>query len=194
MTGKYHFPRIENRIFMFLDLKSSTTHAESLGHQKFTRLIQDCFSDLTESVLKHDVEIYQYVGDEAILTWTVEDGLKNNNCIMVYFDFSNALHTKKEHYLREFGLEPQFKAGVSMGPVTVAEVGDIKRDIAYLSDVLNTAARIEGMCNTYNSNLIISEYVLNHLISRDAFKIIEHPSVELKGKSDFLNIYSIEQK
>ena len=36
---------INKRIFMFIDMKDSTTHAEQLGHVKFTHLIQDCFRD-----------------------------------------------------------------------------------------------------------------------------------------------------
>ncbi|MCB0535829.1 MAG: hypothetical protein KDD14_26735, partial [Saprospiraceae bacterium] len=68
LAGKYHKPREEERIFMFLDLKSSTTIAEQLGHIHFSRFIQDCFFDLTEVVLRHKVDIYQYVGDEAVLS------------------------------------------------------------------------------------------------------------------------------
>ncbi|MEP6950153.1 MAG: hypothetical protein ABI863_12790 [Ginsengibacter sp.] len=32
--GKYVHPQIEERAFIFPDLKSSTTHAENLGHKK----------------------------------------------------------------------------------------------------------------------------------------------------------------
>jgi len=35
LTGKYNKPVEEERIFMFLDMKSSTTIAEKLGHEKF---------------------------------------------------------------------------------------------------------------------------------------------------------------
>ena len=49
--------------------------------------------------------------------------------------------------------------------VTVAEVGDIKRDLAFLGDTMNTAARIEGQCNIYNKNLLIS--ALNGIESSD---------------------------
>jgi len=192
LTGKYHFPRKENRIFMFLDLKSSTKYAEQLGHEKFSRLIQDCFSDLTDSVLKHDVEIYQYVGDEAILTWQVEDGLKNNNCIMVYFDFKKELDRKTDHYEKSYGFVPEFKAGVNMGAVTVAEVGDVKRDIAYLSDVLNTAARIESMCNTYSESLMISSSVKEKLVTDQNLVFKQHESVELRGKAEEIDIYSVK--
>jgi len=68
ISGKYHRPREETRIFLFLDLRSSTTMAEKLGHVLYSRLIQDCFRDLTECAIAHEVEIYQYVGDEAVLT------------------------------------------------------------------------------------------------------------------------------
>ena len=62
-----------------------TTIAEKLGHIQFSRLIQDCFYDLTDIVLMHNVEIYQYVGDEIVFTWKTEEGISNNNCISLFF-------------------------------------------------------------------------------------------------------------
>ncbi|MCF1439262.1 MAG: adenylate/guanylate cyclase domain-containing protein, partial [Shewanella sp.] len=47
--GKYHKPRYEQRLFLYLDMVSSTTHAETLGDYRFSRLIQDSFSLLTET-------------------------------------------------------------------------------------------------------------------------------------------------
>lgn len=76
--GKYRNPKEEERVFMFLDLKPSTSIAEKLGHINFCRFIQDCFADLTLVITKHSVEIYQYVGDEAVLSWPLENGFENN--------------------------------------------------------------------------------------------------------------------
>lgn len=191
LLGKYHFPKEENRIFMFIDLKDSTAYAEQLGHLKFCRLIQDCFHDMTESVTKHEVEIYQYVGDEAILTWEVDRGIKNNNCINVFFEFEKALIKRKDYYLNNYNLIPEFKAGVNSGPVTVTEIGDIKRDIAYLSDVLNTASRIEGQCNALNSKLLISGYVKELLNDDENIVFKHHKDVKLKGKEEDVDIFSV---
>jgi adenylate cyclase len=191
--GKYRYPRDEDRIFMFLDLKSSTTYAVQLGHARFCRLIQDCFHDLTDSAIKHEVEIYQYVGDEAILTWTMDEGTRNSNCIHVYFDFQERLESKSDYYKKEYDLVPEFKAGVNSGPVTVAEIGDIKRDIAYLSDVLNTAARIQAQCNKYGENLLISSHVKD-LLPKDAnFTFRPLGSVFLRGKEEDVEIFSVEK-
>ena len=69
VTGKFYSPKEEYRIFMFVDLKSSTTIAEKLGHLLYSSFIKDCFYDL--SVMhQYSTQIYQYVGDEAVLTWT----------------------------------------------------------------------------------------------------------------------------
>jgi len=45
LKGEFYTPHEENRIFMFLDLQSSTHHAEKLGHIKYSMFIQDCFDD-----------------------------------------------------------------------------------------------------------------------------------------------------
>ena len=60
-----------------MDLKSSTTYAEKLGHIKYSQLLQDFFSDLTDVVSQFNVQVYQYVGDEAVISWDKEEGAEN---------------------------------------------------------------------------------------------------------------------
>jgi len=191
IMGKYHNPRIETRIFMFLDMKDSTTHAENLGHIKFSSLIQDSFNDLTSALIEHRVEVYQYVGDEAVLTWNLSDGFKNANCLQVYFAFQNALKSKREYYENKYGFVPFFKAGVHLGDVTVSEVGIIKREIAYHSDVLNTAARIQGKCNEFEAELLISEQLKDNLDDHKFFKFQQIGGISLKGKHQLVNIFKV---
>ncbi len=194
MLGKYHHPKDEDRIFMFLDMRDSTTHAEQLGHTLFCRLIQDCFHDMTESAIKNKVEIYQYVGDEAILTWTINDGIKNENCINIFIDFKEALVKRADYYLQKYNLMPEFKAGINSGTVTAAEIGDIKRDVAYLSDVLNTASRIQEQCNEYGKDLLISSFVKDILPKDTNHNYEPLGFISLKGKQEKVEIFSVEKK
>src|SRR5687768_5846816 len=78
IRGKYNTPKEENRIFMFLDLNSSTTIAEKLGNEKYHDLLKEFFADITNPILDNKGEIYQYVGDEVIVAWKYEDGIRNN--------------------------------------------------------------------------------------------------------------------
>ncbi|MDN5212438.1 adenylate/guanylate cyclase domain-containing protein [Fulvivirgaceae bacterium BMA12] len=192
LTGKYREPKVENRAFMFLDLKSSTTIAEELGHRLYSQLIRDCFRDLSSSLVKTKAQVYQYVGDEAVLSWTLKNALEEENCINAYFHFKEELEQKKEYYQQTYGLQPVFKAGVNIGLVTVVEVGVLKRTIVYHSDVLNTAARIQSLCNQYQRLLLVSEAIKNQIgEGKFSFELIG--DVLLKGKTKNVKIYAVEQ-
>lgn len=191
LIGKYRKPKEEKRIFMFLDLKSSTMMAEKLGHYKYSQLIQDCFLDLNTIINKYDAEIYQYVGDEAVLSWEYKNGVKDNRCVNIYFDFIKRLNKRAEYYNSKYGLIPQFKAGMHGGTLMAAEVGTIKKEMAYHGDVINTTARIQGECNKYDQQFLISEDLLNNLKLERYFKSFEIGNVVLKGKQEEVNIYAI---
>lgn len=192
LLGKYHNPREERRIFMFLDMKDSTTHGEGLGHIKFSSLIQDSLNDLTLAIIRHKVEVYQYVGDEAILTWDLRDGFNEANCLQVYYTFLGTLQKRRGYYESKYGFVPFFKAGVHLGDVTVSEVGIVKREIAYHSDVLNTAARIQGKCNEFKAALLISEELKDRLEDQPYFEFEHIGGISLKGKQKLVNIYKVD--
>ena len=193
ITGKYHSPRDDKKIFMFMDLQGSTAVAEKLGHNKYSQLMQSCFYDLTEILLKYKASVYQYVGDEVVLTWDMKKGLQDLNCIKAYFAFEKKLKLGEESYLKNFDTAPFFKCGIDCGEVTVAEIGEIKREIAYHGDVLNTAARIEKKCTPLNKKMIISEYLEKQLPENlDGFTKEPIGEIELKGKKGKINLYSIE--
>ena len=193
LLGKYRHPKVETRIFMFLDLENSTTLAERLGHREFCRLIQECFQDLAYVVIRRQVEIYQYVGDEAILTWNPITGLDDSNCLQVYFEFEEKLHERSAFYREHFDVLPHFKAGVNIGPVTVAEIGVAKRDISYLSDVLNTAARLESICRSYEAGLLISEELKDRLDLTAGLRFERVGNLELRGKKQEVGVYRVEK-
>jgi len=54
---------------MFVDLLSSTTIAEALGNEKYHNLLHDFYADITNPIIYNKGKIYQYVGDEVIVSW-----------------------------------------------------------------------------------------------------------------------------
>lgn len=191
LLGKYRKPREEKRIFMFLDLQASTTIAEKLGHYNYSELIQDCFYDLNRIVTKYDAEIYQYVGDEAVLSWTYKRGIKNNNCVKLFFHFQDRIKKREKYYLKKYNLVPVFKAGIHGGKLIVTEVGTVKKEIAYHGDVINTSARIQGECNKYKELILSSNILINDLSLSSKYKTEFIGKIELKGKEEKLDISAI---
>ncbi len=190
LRGQFYTPREEERIFMFLDLQSSTEHAERLGHIQYSKMIQDCFNDLGV-VVENEAEIYQYVGDEAVLTWKLQDGLSKQNCLNAYFNFKLQLEKNREYYLRNYNFQPFFKAGLNEGIVTVTEVGKYKKEIAYHGDTINTAARIQGKCNDLKQELLISGNLKDMLGDDAGFTFDGLDTIALRGKEKKVSIYGV---
>jgi adenylate cyclase len=162
-TGKYHRPKEEERIFMFLDMKSSTTIAEKLGHVEYFKILKDYYSDLSDPIVRYGGEIYQYVGDEIVISWKYKKAFKNNNPLQCFFAMKESLIGQSKKYTAEYGVIPTFKAGIHLGRVTIGEIGDIKKEIIFSGDVLNTTARIQGLCNNYKVDLLVSEDFLGSI-------------------------------
>jgi len=193
ILGRYHRPKEEDRVFMFMDLKSSTAYAEKLGHIKYSQFIQDCFFDITDVITKHDAKIYQYVGDEVVLSWRTKEGIENSNCINTFFAYDALIKGKEHYYKNKYGIVPEFKAGLHMGKVTVAEVGEIKKELAYHGDTINTAARIQAKCNDFQTRLLISESAKLKLENQNHFHYSAIGDVSLKGKTKPTTLYEVKQ-
>jgi adenylate cyclase len=167
---------------MSIDLNSSTTIAEKLGDENYHELLRDFYSDITNPILDNNAEIYQYVGDEVIVAWKLEDGIKNNQCVKCFFDMKHDLEKEKEKYLERYGLFPSFKAGIHLGKVIVGEIGIIKRDITYSGNVMNTISRIQSMCREFNVEIIASADLLASLSLKKDYIAEPLGSFKLRGK------------
>lgn len=193
ISGVLNKPREEKRIFMFIDLKSSTSIAEKLQHKKFSHLVQDVFNDLAV-VHNYGGEIYQYLGDGAIVSWPVKKGLKNANFLRAYFAVANVLKNRSRYYSRKYDLQPQFKAGAHIGEVMVLTVGQFRRDVSYNGDTMNTAARIESQCNELKQNLLISGEL--HVLIDDTrdFRFKNVGEISLRGKRKAMELVGVYKK
>ncbi len=192
LLGRYYYPKEEERIFMFVDIKSSTHIAEKLGHLEWHRLLNDYFFDIAEPIRRTRGEIYQYVGDEVVITWTKNRGIKQLNCIRCFFFIEAKMKAKRERYLRRYGFEPVFKAGYHIGKVVAGEIGDYKRSIVFHGDTINTASRIQAETNRIGRRLLLSSSLLKLLDLGNEFKEEFIGKIILRGKEKEVTLFSID--
>jgi len=192
LLGKYHRPKEENRVFLFIDLISSVQMAEQLGHIKYSQLLQDCFADLSKLVISFRGSIYQFVGDEAVITWRARRKSSVSNSISLFFAFQDYLSGRSDFYEKKYGVVPVFKGSINSGKVMVAEVGgNIKSEIAYHGDVLNTAARMIELCKVHDRKLMVSENIVNQFNKDESSLEFElHGDFQLRGKDEKMKVYS----
>lgn len=192
LLGKYFHPKREERIFMFLDLRSSTAIAEQLGEERYFRFLNDVFKHTTPSILYTKGEIYQYVGDETVISWKMDKGTHNANCLRCFFEVQQTLRKQAQYFNNMYGILPEFKAGLHYGYVMAGEIGVVKRDIAFSGDVLNTAARIQSKCNELGVNILLSEFLLTKLsLPAHSYEPKKIGDMALKGKEHKIALFTI---
>ncbi len=194
VLGKYYQPREEERIFMFMDLKSSTSIAEQLDHKTYHKFLNDIFHDISEPILEYRGEIYQYVGDEVVITWPINGGIKDERCIRSFFAISQVLERKNAQYVKRYGVEARMKAGLHCGLVTTGEIGDLKTEIVYHGDAVNTTSRIQEMCNDLRASLLVSGDLLQRCQLSDKFVLEGGGTLKLRGKEKVIEVYSVTRK
>lgn len=194
MRGYYHQPRREERVVLFLDIENSTSLAEELGEERFSALVRQFFSDLTEPVLRSGGEVSHYIGDEVVLTWAVRGVGRDSRALgqaepvdiparalQCFYLLDRLIQEKQERYVERFNVVPRFKAGAHVGPVMVTEVGDIKSEFVLHGDTLNVASRIQGLCKERGKRLLISRTLADRLILEPWFELEDLGSVTVRG-------------
>ncbi|MEM9674065.1 MAG: adenylate/guanylate cyclase domain-containing protein [Bacteroidota bacterium] len=192
ITGRYARRLEEHRAFMFLDLNQSTTIAEQLGHVKYSNLLNQCFSDLSDFLLAYDAEVYQYVGDEVVLTWPTKNVKQGIDVVGLYFAFKQRIDQRAFSYRTQFGLLPGFKASVHCGPVSITQVGHHRKELAYHGDVLNTASRLLSLGSKMQKELLITASFAEHINYDDSYTVHPVDTLLLRGKQQVTEVFEVQ--
>ncbi|MFH1038582.1 MAG: adenylate/guanylate cyclase domain-containing protein [PVC group bacterium] len=193
-TGRYRRPVEETRMFMFADLVSSTALAEKIGNAKFHQLIHRFWCDISDAILATKGEIYKYVGDEVIVTWALAEGESGDSWLECFFSIRDRIKRNKDEYLQRFGTFPRFRASLHCGKVTAGEVGDCKREVAFLGDTINTTQRILEVGKAYDRDLLLSADALRRISEAERYRIETIPESVLRGKEERVKLYAVEKK
>ena len=194
LFGKYHQPLEEDRTFVFIDLEYSTALAEKLGHVRYSLFIDRCFQVLTECIYEYRASLYQFVGDEAVLSWKTVDAQKTLAPVRLYYAFADKLEAEREHFMSQFGEVPRFKAAVHAGRVSVTKIRSTKMDIVYHGDVLNTCARIVGECSRLKKDLLVSSTVAQWVQNNAAYSVTLLDNLLLRGKESETAVYGVKKR
>jgi adenylate cyclase len=191
LAGRYITPKNEKRTVMFIDLVDSTAIAEHLGHKKYFRFIRDFIYFISVALLENDGQIYQYVGDEVVVSWVVKKHNANRKCLQALLDCKRLIQRNKNYFKRQYGIIPEFRAGIHTGEVTIGEIGVIKKDLAMSGDTMNTAARLRSATSELDQKVIISKDFAAQTNLKN-WEAINLGLVDLKGKDAAMELFALK--
>lgn len=156
LLGRYYRPRAEERVFLFADLVGSTALAERLGDLRFHALLQRIVADLSDPIRASRGRIDRYIGDAVVVTWPLREGVAEARALRCAVLMQERLAAEAPAYRRGFGAAPAIRIGLHAGPVVAGEIGVFKKEILFLGDTVNMAARVAEACKTFGRPLLLT--------------------------------------
>ncbi len=161
--GKYHKPKKETIVLLYIDLKSSTRITENLGAERYHHFINRFYQDISSTILSKKGKVYRYVGDQITIYWNEYEAFENGNCIEFYLDVKQRMRSMAGYYQDSFGHLPDFRACCHMGELVVGQIGDVKSQIVFHGEALYVCEMIEKKCKELDKDFLVSENVRSRL-------------------------------
>ena len=182
LLGRYREPGIERRFFLFVDVVGSTALAERLGPLEAHRFLAAVFKAVAEPIALCRGEIYQFVGDEIVVTWTEAAGTRDARSLRCCFEMRAALRAASPQFRARFGVDPALRAALHLGDVIAGEIGEARRAIVFHGDAMNTAGRLEQATRELDCRFIASAEALAALGALPGLRTHDLGTLALRGR------------
>ncbi len=189
----------ENRVvsILFSDVRDFTTISEMMQPDILVETLNRYFTLMVDTIMSHHGIVDKYIGDAIMALFGTPEKREDDARESAYaaLDMIDAL--KEFNVWQRKRDLPPFSIGVALnyGVVTVGNIGSEKKlDYTVIGDMVNVAARLEGLTKKYRMPIIVSESVQRKLsddleAGRISSRLLD--TVQVKGRASGLKIYAI---
>lgn len=176
----------------FTDVRAFTTIAENADPDVLMQQTSRYFTALTEVILSQGGTVDKFIGDAVMAFWNAPNP-QADHCEHAC---RAALHAKaaNEAINRKFEEEglPLFftRFGIHVGEAVVGNLGSSERmNYTALGNVVNLAARLEGLNKQYDTQILVSEAVQERI--KHSFRCRFVDTVVAKGMAAETKVYEL---
>ncbi len=180
---------------LFCDIRSFTAMSEKMEAAEVVSLLNKYFTALGQCITSHHGIINKYIGDAimAIFGAPVKSENSTKDAFEAALDMRKALIEVNKEFQAEGLPEVRFGIGIHTGPVFAGTIGAANRmEYTVIGDTVNTASRLESLCKTYQTDLLISEASAGRLEKEtDRLKFLG--DTEIRGKTGTMKVFTAEK-
>lgn len=175
---------------LFADVVSFTSFAEGAPPERVVAFLNELFSVLTEVVFRHGGTVDKFVGDCIMAFFGAPTPSEDHaaRALAAAEDMHRFVESNAPAWKASYGVDIRLAIGVNSGDALVGNLGsEARMDYTAIGDVVNVAARLEGLAQP-GQTLLTSEVAA---LAGDAFKLHglgEHP---LRGKRQAVKVFEL---
>ena len=176
---------------LFCDIRSFTAMSEKMAAAEVVSLLNRYFTALGQCITSHHGIINKYIGDAIMAIFGAPVSLPNSalDAFEAALDMRQTLVKLNNDFKKDGLPELKFGIGIHTGPVFAGTIGaETRMEYTVIGDTVNTASRLESLCKTYSTDLLISESSAEKIGDKDNLKFVAE--AEIRGKTEAMKVYT----
>lgn len=174
---------------MFSDIRGYTTLSESMKPEENFQFIKAFNSRISPVIHQNGGFINQYLGDGIMALFTTN----STDALLAAINMQKVLHSYNQERQTKNRISINMGIGFHLGNLILGVIGEpMRMEVATISDVVNTAARIESLTKYFGVNILISEDCYQNITTNtdnQHFHFRFMGKVKVKGKNNALGLY-----
>lgn len=183
----------EKLAILFSDIRDFTPFSERQLPYDIVHILNRYFTQMGESILKHNGHIDKYIGDAIMAVFglnTTGDKEKCTDAAQAALDMVDGLVEVNNYVEKQFGEKIRMGVGLHFGTVIVGEIGHPKhRQFTALGDGVNIASRIQDATKKAGAGILVSEDFAEE--AGQDIRLGRTFRASLKGKSHSMKLYEL---
>lgn len=183
-----HFEE-EHLTILFADIRSYTTHVESMTSEENFEFLNEFFGVIEPAISRNHGFVDKFIGDAIMALFDQETS--GDQAIQAAIEMQEAVAIFNQ--IREQKGLPAiyFGIGINTGTAMLGALGSATRlNSTVIGDHVNLASRLETLTKKFNSRILISHHTYA-AIDREAYHIREIDTVRVKGREKPVGVYEI---
>ena len=179
----------------FSDIQGFSTISEGLTPEELVQLLNEYLTAMCDLISSYHGTIDKFEGDAIIAFWGAPLELPNHATVACHAAID--MQKKNEEMrktLREQNRPMLYtRMGMSSGPVVVGNMGSADRmDYTMMGDVVNLAARLEGVNKFYQTFTMISQSTYE--LAKDDIDTRQLDVIRVVGKKEPIQVYEVLER
>ncbi|MBI4830199.1 MAG: CHASE2 domain-containing protein [Candidatus Lindowbacteria bacterium] len=177
---------------LFSDVAGFTTISERLTAHQLVELLNEYLTAMTDIILKYDGLLDKYEGDAIMAVFGAPIHYADHAARACYvaLEMQEQLRTMREKWKAEGKPELYARVGMNTGAMVVGNMGSrVRFDYTVMGDSVNLASRLEGVNKQYSTDIMISEFTLEHCKENVIAREVD--LIRVKGKAKPVRIYEV---
>ena len=178
---------------LFCDIRGFTSMSETMAPEKVVEILNEYFSRVTDVIFDHGGTLDKYIGDAAMAIFgaPLSKGNDAANAVNAAIAIQKMIAELNRDAAERGHPELKIGVGINTGVVTAGNIGSSKRlDYTVIGDSVNLASRMCGQAAA--GQILVTESTFNETSAQ--FAMLPLPPVMVKGKSQPINIFTVQWK